>query len=171
MSKQKDSLTHEICIRVLEYLGVLPISNFGKLGITLEEFQIPSKHWISLQYSDEEMVDHPIYSVSSTIDDLNFNILLVDLSLSVEHIEFYLLFKFGEFKTYYLYFKENNEEKYSNFFINKEDKTWITLDLQAKAMVLVGFDTLFSSGIQWNFIEENKGLLDLAISLIKNDLE
>lgn len=168
---ENDPLTREICIRILEYLGVLPYSNFGNTGISLDEHRLPLELGVMVEYEDCEKITHPIYIAKTEEIDLDLRLLLLDLSIHKnEYVEFYLLFKVNDMPLHCLHYIDHQKEISSTIELFYEEKNvWLPSDIKSIASNLIGFDTLFSFGVLWKPECQYEDLRESVLGLLSKN--
>ncbi len=164
----QDPLTREICVKILEYLGVLPYFNFGQTEIT--HFQVPSQFWITLEYETGQKLTHPIYAACTNFSEVNFQVLLLDLSIvSEQYLEFYVIFRLNQLPLHCLHYVAGQEIKGEIIVFDANRQNWIPTTIQIQASNLIGFDTLHSQGIFWSPLSEIQELRQSIIDLLNQD--
>jgi hypothetical protein len=168
-----DSLTREICGRILEYVGILPYHRFGQMGLTTAEHQLPKEIWPTVEYETGQKVSHPLYGARAETPGADFRVLLLDLSLpDNQYLEFYLMFKLNQLPLHCLHYvaEQSSELAQGQITIfDTERQVWLASNTQAQASNLIGFDTLYSVGVLWDPQAQVEDLRQAVVDLLARE--
>jgi len=152
---QEKLLTKEIIKRIFGNLGIVPNNNYGKFGITIDDFYVGEN--IELFSNDSEVTYHKIYCGSSNIDNFNIRVVLVSLGGdpkedSNDACEFLVLIKTDDSPIHglSLCFDDNDCGTFlMRVKIKDEQESWIPASVLIQSQILTGMEQITQMGVMW----------------------
>lgn len=158
---KNDFLTREIIRKVFGDVGIAPPPNFGKVGISIPELQLPTDLVFAME--DGNSQNFPLWAAEVILDkDVKLRALACDLSTDGVP-EYALTFQMSGKPLYGLKLIYDDDD--NGVFMIGEKNGWQFANMVAKARALIGMETIMMHGLSWEPCENTTDLYE-AISTI-----
>lgn len=143
MAVEDQILTKELLKRILGNLGAVPGDNFGKVGITRQEFAL-QKHMIIQE--EDKTKDLIVYAGESKVDNI-YQTMLVNTG-TIDEPEFILMIKIedGSLFGFQLPWVD---EKDPGMFMIYANNTWQPISLLYKLNLTAAVEMMTQQGVVW----------------------
>lgn len=156
------SLSREIIQRVFEDIGVLPVNNFGKTGLTLPDLKLDKPFIVELE--NKEQVQYNMWCGQGVLPGIKIKALLVDLQ-DDNITEYALALRVDNKPIYALRYCEAYGD-FGNFLI-KEHENWTSPTILVKCLALIGMETIVDQGMLWQPLSDYDDLYEAASHLLE----
>lgn len=159
----KDILTRELVRNIMGNLGMIPKAEFGKYGITLDDFLLPKKIKIEYEGSDVENIPICAAQVRSENEQL---LKVMCCSLKDDMI---LVFGIEDMQIYGLkldYYANVMEHDWGKFLV-KLGSSWVEPSTYDQLMACAGFEKLSDVGVKWRPCNDYNRLFESLMELIE----
>lgn len=160
-------LTRELVRHVLGKFGLIPPPNFGKVGISTDEFIL--KDTLDIEYRDDDNVTQtssfPLWAGEGILGKSKMKVLGTDL-VSDNYHEFCVTFCVDNLAIYGVKHIFSDQED-AVFLTSRNRKDWSQLGLYEKLMASAGVIRAADLGIVWEPCFKNDELYTKLVDLIE----
>lgn len=167
-------LSREIIKRILANVGIMPLSEFGKSGITLPDFKLDTKFFVHYSYEGLESgvdssIDCPVWAAEGILPGVRVKALCVDLSVDDTHGRYaneYVLVLQVDDNPIYGFKLVYDDEDFGDFLI-QDGERWILPTILTQMLALVGMEMLVDRGLSWQPLSSYKELYKAMSHMIE----
>jgi hypothetical protein len=165
-------LKKEIIKRIMGNLGIVPNHNFGKVGITLDDFYVGED--LELIDDGQDKTYNKIYCGIVVVDDFKIKSLFVSIGAdpgdqSDDACEFILILKPDNAPVYGLAICEDYE--FGSFLMKVADDSakvsWIPASILVQSQILTAIEQITQEGIMWEPCKEYAELKGCVLSVLE----
>jgi len=158
--KMNKTLTKELTRIIFGSIGFVPRPNFGKVGISTEEYLTSNEIQVQLDNNTSE-----IYSVWAGEAKQDNSKLIIAATSIIEdnYCEFNAVYKIDSGYIHAIKSSYYDEDEIPNLFIYKIDGKWKQLGVYNQLLAAAGFIRMADLGIEYTPVKEINYELDLAL--------
>lgn len=161
MASEDYILTRELVKRIFGNLGAVPGKNFGKVGITLDEFKLSKT--ISLKEDDSKTTtDHSIWAAEVKIDII-YKAIITNIG-TIDIPEFVMLLKVSGINM--LGFRLLWDEEDSGVIMSYDNDEWRPISVLRKLQLTAAIELMTQQGVVWYPCQEVDDLYDQFVALV-----
>jgi hypothetical protein len=167
MNKDK-ILDRELVRMIMGSLGIVPPPNFGKVGITTDEFLLEDT--LSLDFEDNQgklkKQKFGIWSGKASYGGQDIRVLFTDIcDNETNYNEFILVYNVNNSSNHMLRHIYHDDDDV--LFLTKSNKSWVKLGMYHKLITCAGFYNMANIGIRWSKCEDYNDLYEDLVSGIE----